>query len=56
MCRSTGHKGVWEINILLKNISLDFPGGTVDKNHLPVQGADEDSICRRGTKPVCHNY
>ena len=32
MCRSAGHKGVWEINILLKNISLDFPSVTVDKN------------------------
>ena len=41
MCRSTGHKGVWEINIVLNNISLDFLGGTVDKNP-PANAGDRE--------------
>ena len=38
---------------------LDFPGGPVVKNPLPLQGtwvpslAQEDSTCH---KPLCHSY
>ena len=38
------------------------PGGTVDKNHLPMQGTwvwslvQEDSTFRGATKPVCYSY
>ena len=40
----------------------DFPGGTVIKNPLPMQGTRvwslfwEDPTCCRATKPVRHNY
>ena len=40
----------------------DFPGGAVDRNHLPVQGTcvpslvQEDSTCLEDTKPVDHSY
>ena len=40
----------------------DFPGGTVVKNHLPMQGTQvralvpEDPTCRKATKPMSHNY
>ena len=42
--------------------SRDFPGGTVVKNRLPMQGTWvqtliwEDPTCHRTTKPVHHNY
>ena len=43
-------------------MTLDFPGGSVDKN-LPVSAGDaslipgpEDPTCCRSSKPVGHNY
>ena len=39
-----------------------YLGGSVDKNHLPMQETwvqsliQEDSTCCRATKPVCHNH
>ena len=42
--------------------SSGFPGGSVVKNCLPMQGTrvralvQEDPTCRGATKPMCHNY
>ena len=44
------------------HVKLDFPGGTVVKNPLPMQKTWvqalvwEDPTCHGATKPMCHNY
>ena len=46
----------------IKIIWWGFPGGTVVRIHLPVQGTRvralvrEDPTCSGAAKPVCHNY
>ena len=46
----------------LKKKEQGFPGGSVDKNQLPMQETwvqsliQEDSICCGATKPVCHDH
>ena len=46
----------------IRNISRDFPGGTVGKTRLPMEGTLigsltwEYSICHGATKPVSCNY
>ena len=45
-----------------KERKRDFPGGTVVRTHLPMQGTGvqslvwEDPTCRGATEPVSHNY
>ena len=47
---------------LMSRSLLDFPGGAVVKNRLPMQETrvwalvQEDPTCRRATKPLRHNY
>ena len=46
----------------LEDTPLDFPGGAVVKNRLPMKEtwvrslAREDPTCHGATKPVRHNY
>ena len=50
------------LEVSMKKSVLYFPGGTVVKNRLPMQGTRvqspvrEDPTCCRATKPVHHNY
>ena len=48
--------------VVSKRSLLDFPGGAVVKNCLPMQGTRvrslvwEDPTCCGATKPMSHNY
>ena len=50
------------LRLCFKKTEEGFPGGTVVKNRLPMQGTrvwaldQEDPTCRGATKPVCQNY
>ena len=50
------------VSYLAQKWLWDFPGGTVVKNRLPMQGTRvqalvrEDRTCHGATKPVHHNY